>query len=217
MVETFLKLKDVKPVAVGCMRLVFQHPRNPDWLVKVIRPEAIEERWGKKRAWYKRPRRYGRFSSYIRELQEYVAAWASHDGSLYFVQKIEGFADTDLGLGLVVRAARDRSGGYARSIVQLMEAGEFTPEVEAALERAMRQILDSDIVVSDPHAGNFVYAHTPEHGDHFVLIDGLGNNNLIPFKFISRTINRRSKLRRFEKLRRSIVELRRYFQEKSGK
>lgn len=202
--NTCFTLKDRTPVAVGCMRLVYQHPENETLLIKVIRPEAVEERWGMGRAWYKRRRRYGRFSSYIREIQEYVAAWEAHGRSLHFVQKIVGFAETDMGLGLIVEAARDRSGNYARSLEQFLRAGEYTPEIEAALERVIEELLNSNIVISDPHAGNLVFAYSKEHGDHFVLIDGLGNNNILPFKFISRAINRRSKLRRFRCLRRYI-------------
>lgn len=200
-------LKDTTPVATGHMRLVFRHPENADLLIKVIRPDVIDARWGSGASWYKRRRRYGQYSSFIRELQEFVAAWAAHGESLHFVQRIVGFAETDLGLGLVLHAVRGRDGSYARPLVDMIVAGGYTPEVEAALERAIRQLLECEVVISDPHAGNFVYAHTAEHGDHFVLIDGLGNNNPLPFKFISRWINRRSKQGRFDKLRRYIAQL----------
>ncbi len=200
-------LKDTPPIATGHMRLVFRHPDDASLLIKVIRPDVIDARWGSGASWYKRRRRYGRYSSFIRELQEFVAAWSAHGESLHFVQRIVGFAETDLGLGLVLHAVRGRDGNYARPLVDMIVAGEYTPEVAAALEWAIQQLLDCEVVISDPHAGNFVYAFTPEHGDHFVLIDGLGNNNVLPFKFLSRWVNRRSKHGRFDRLRRYIAGL----------
>jgi hypothetical protein len=207
MTNHILELKNLTPVARGCMRLVYEHPDDPGLLVKVIRPEAVEERWGKGRPWYKSIRRYGRYISYVREVQEFVAGWEAYGCCPHYIQRIVGFAETDLGLGLVVVAARDRHGRLARSLAQLVLAGEFTSEVSRALDEVIASLLACGMVTSDPHAGNLVYAHSERHGDHFVLIDGIGNSNILPFKFLSRRINRRSKERRFRRLRRYIASI----------
>jgi hypothetical protein len=205
MTNHILELKKETPVARGCMRLVYQHPHDPGLLVKVIRPEAVEERWGAGKPWYKSPRRYGRYVSYLREVQEFIAGWEAYGCCPHYIQRIAGFAETDLGLGLVVAAARDRHGRLARSLDELVKAGDFTREVADALDEVTTRLLDCEMVTSDPHAGNLVYAYSEQHGDHFVLIDGIGNSNILPFKFLSRRINRRSKERRFRRLHRYIA------------
>jgi hypothetical protein len=199
-----LKLKDATPLAQGHSRLVFQHPHRKEWLIKVIRPDVIEKRFGSGTAWYKRKRRYGRYLSYMREIQEYVAVWAKRGESLHFAQKIIGFETTDLGLGLVIEAARDADGGLAPNLGMLISTGCYNEKVKADLEEFLNQLLAVDVIISDLNVGNLVYAYNQDAGRHFVLIDGLGNNNIWPLKALSRRINRWSKRGRFARLYRKV-------------
>lgn len=201
-----LKLKEVSPLAKGHSRLVYQHPEEPAYLVKVIRPEVIEKRWGSGTAWYKRRRRYGRFISYVREIQEYVAVCARHGECPDFLQKIIGFAETDLGLGLVIEAVRDREGNLAPTLGSLVRAGRFDAVAKAALERFMEQLLGCDATVSDLNVGNLVYCDAASEA-RFVMIDGLGSAAVLPLAKISRRFNRRSKLGRYDRLRSRIARL----------
>lgn len=199
-----IELKEASPLAQGHSRLVFQHPQHKDWLIKVIRPDVIEKRFGSGTAWYKRKRRYGRYLSYMREIQEYVAAWAKRGEELHFVQKIIGFETTDLGLGLVIEAARDDNGELAPNLGMLISSGRYDDKVKADLQEFLNQLLAADVIISDLNVGNLVYAHNQAFGRHFVLIDGLGNNNIWPLKALSRRVNRWSKRGRFARLYRKI-------------
>ncbi len=200
-----LRLQDREPLAKGRARLVFEHPEDPALLVKVIRPEVIEARFGSGAAWYKRRRRFGRYLSYIREIQEFVAVWSAENRSPHFLQKVHGLVETDLGLGLVTSAARTEDGSLAPSLSKVMLDGDFNEEAAAKLEEFFSQLLACAVIVSDLNPGNLVYAHSPPHGRHFVLIDGLGNNNIWPMKILSRWVNRRSKLGRIRYLRAKIA------------
>ena len=202
-----IQLLESEALAKGHSRLVFQHPQHPDRLIKVIRPDVIDSRFGSGAAWYKRLRRFGRYLSYVRETQEYLAAWASHGCDLPFVQRIIGFETTNLGLGLVMEAARDRHGHLAPTLREIIDSGRFDAGMSRALDRFLDQILDADIVISDLNVVNIVLAHSERDGDHFVLIDGIGNNSPLPFKAHCRAINRRSKRGRFRRLRRKIADL----------
>lgn len=195
-----LKLKDQTPLTMGRSRLVFEHPDDPSLIVKVVRPDVVDDRFGRGTAWYKRRRRYGRFLSYVRELQEYIAVHAAHNHSPPFLQKVIGLAETDLGLGLVTEAARDAEGNLAPNLGALIATGRFDSAARARLDIFLKQVLDCDVVISDMNVGNLVYAFTPGRESGFVLIDGIGNSNPLPFKTLSRKINRRSKLKRFERL-----------------
>lgn len=200
----FLQLAHLEPLAKGHSRLVFQHPARADWLVKVIRPEVIEKRFGSGAAWYKRRRRFGQYLSYVRESQEYIAAWTRHGRELPFLQKVIGFATTDFGLGLITESARDRHGNLAPTLGSLIASKRYDGKVQADLEKFMDQLLGADVIISDMNVGNMVYAYDEVNQDHFVLIDGLGNNTIWPLKAMSRWINRRSKLGRYARLRRKI-------------
>jgi len=203
----FLKLRDQKPINNGEDRLVFIHPEDPNFVVKVIRPEVIDKRFGSGTKWYKRRRRYGRFISYVRETQEYIAASLAHEKPPVFLPKIVGFVETDYGLGFINSAARRQSGEIAPNLRMLIKSGEFDIEARQNLHRFRNQILASPIVIADLHARNLVYAWNEKEGNHFILIDGFGSSTLIPLKQISVWANRRSKIKRFEYLEKQIFDL----------
>ena len=192
-------LKGTEPLAKGHNRLVFQHPDHHELLIKVIREEFMERRFGTKAKWYKKNRRARQFVSYIREVQEYLVSRAYSEHASEHFQKIEGFAETDHGLGLVIKAVRAPDGNLAPTLAALIASGKFDSKLKSDLDITLEQILESHIAVSDLNLGNFVH-----DGERFVLIDGFGNNNPIPFKTLSKRLNRRSKLGRFKRLRERI-------------
>jgi hypothetical protein len=195
-----IKLAHLRPLASGATRDVYLHPDDAGLLIKVIRRDAIDKRYGSGRPWYKTTRRYRHFISYLREIREEIALRAVSDTHPASLQKIVGFADTDLGFGLVVEAAKDHDGHLAPTLPQLIAAHKFDAPVRAALTRCLDELLASPIVLADLHGANLVYAWTPTHGDHFVLIDGIGCKTLIPFSRISTTLNRYGKQRRIARL-----------------
>ena len=198
--DPILKLKDLKPLTHGRSRLVFEHPHDPDLLVKVIRPEVVEDRFGSKTKWYKKRRRFGKFISYIREIQEFLAVRETQDHDAPFLQRIVGFARTDMGLGLVLEAIRWTDGSLAPNLAQLIRNDHFDAKAQQALKKFLDEILNSAVIISDLNLGNIVYTYGEKRGYYFVMIDGIGNNSLLPLKSFSRRINRRSKLVRFKYL-----------------
>jgi hypothetical protein len=195
-----LQLSDLEPVARGRMRLVFRHPLDASLLIKVIRPEAIEERWGSGQRWYKKRRRFGQYISFIRECEEYIAGCARHGGSVPFAQVITAFVDTDYGLGMVMEAAQDSDGNLAPTLRAILSKNAFDATVRAELDEFLRQILESDIVIADMNPANLVRAYTPGKGHRFVLIDGLGVSTILPLKLLSPAFNRMSKRARIRVL-----------------
>ncbi len=201
----FLQLGALEPLAKGNLRLVYAHPDGPGLVVKVMRPEAVELRYDGGAPWFKRWRRYRHYVLFIREIHEYVAAYARHGKSLPFVQRIVGFVETDLGLGLVTDAIRDSRGNLAPTLATLIETGGYDRVAEAALESFIRQLLESDLVVADLHERNLVYSALPGGEPHFVMIDGIGDSNILPLKSLSRTLNNRSRRKRVTRLRQRIA------------
>lgn len=199
-------IKSLEPIAAGKFRLVYEHPDDRGLLIKVIRPEMIDQRWGGGTPWYKRKRRMGQYALFMREINEFLATCAAEGKVPSFAQRITGLIETDLGLGLIVEAARDREGNLAPPMKELLAEGRFDDEARAALEHFTAELLRSNIVVADMHSGNLVYAHNEAEGNHFLLIDGIGATTLIPVKVWSRRANLASKRKKIAKLMRSVAK-----------
>lgn len=202
--DPILILKEREPLTQGRSRLIFEHPDDPDLLVKVIRPEVVEGRFGKGTKWYKKKRRFGKFISYIREIQEFLAMRETRENDVPFLQRIVGFARTDMGLGLILEAVRWTDGTLAPKLITLIKENRFDSTAEQGLEKFLDDLLDCPVIISDLNSGNIVYTYSEKLGYYFILIDGIGNNSLLPFKAISSRINRRSKMGRFKRLRARI-------------
>ena len=204
-----IKLKNSTPLAKGKCRLLFKHPDNPALLIKVIDPSIIEARFGPKAKLHKRLRRSGKYVSFFREIQEYLAVHAKTGTEPDFLQKIIGFAQTDLQLGLVVEGVFQKNGDLAPPLGQLLSEHLYDEGIEAALESCFQKILECPVVLSDMNVGNFVYL---SHENRFVVIDGTGNVNPLGMKGQSDYFNRKAKLRGFERLRARIERYKEQYQ-----
>lgn len=203
-----MKLSHLEPVAVGSQRYVFVHPQNPDLLVKVPTEKYRAHNTGTVGPWHKRffrsRRRMKHFQVFLREIREHLALRAESPLQSPHVQNLIGFAETDMGNGLVTEAVRDRSGDLAPTLRHLLRSGRFDAVAERQLEIFFAWLLESPLIVGDLTVGNLVYGYRPDIGEHFVLIDGLGEKNLIPFNSLSRRLNRRTKLRKIGRVRARI-------------
>ena len=163
----FLRLKEREPLAKGNVRLVFAHPERSDVVVKVMRPELVERRYGG--AWFRQGRRYGEYVLFLREIREYVAGYAEAGFGVGFAQKVVGLVETDLGLGLMLEAARGADGGLAPTVAKLVQVGDFDGEAREALEVFFVELLGSGVVISDLHERNVVYACGAGGSRRFVI------------------------------------------------
>lgn len=199
-------LKDREALGRGRARLVFVHPDDEGLLIKVIRPDIIEKRFGREAPkWrFKQGRRPRQYLSFYREMQEFLVGWAEAGKNPEFVQDIRGFVETDHGLGMVVKAVRTSDGELAPTLAAVVKGGAFDEKARQALERFFEAMLASRIVFSDLNLGALVYQ---EEAGAFTMIDGLGLTNPIPVKALSRWVNRRSKEKRFARMRAKIAGL----------
>lgn len=199
-----LSLKDRQPIAKGGLRLVYEHPDDPSLLVKVMRPEAVANRYGKGQPWYKRRRRFRQYVLFAREALEFLATWASHGRTLSIAQRVAGFVETDMGLGLVTDAVRGPDGALAPTLATLVDRRIFDSEAEEALEEFLSELLTCDLVIADLHERNLVYAAGENGKRRFVLIDGIGASTILPLKAFIPSLNRRNKEAKIRRLRERI-------------
>lgn len=200
-----LALKDAEVVAAGSTRNVYRHPDDPALLVKVIRPAAIEQKFGSGAPWYKfKHRRYRHLIAYLREIREQIAMHAIGGAHPPFLQKIVGFVETDLGMGFAVEAVRGRDGNFAPTLAELIRRGQYDPRTREKLDRFLDELLASPVIVADLNPSNVVLGYTPERGEHFVMIDGIGFKNVIPLERMSAYVNRWGKTLRVSQFRAAV-------------
>ena len=202
-----LALKHLQPIAAGKQRYVFRHPDDPDLIVKVPREDYARRKAGIGGRWYKPVRRYRHFLVFLRELREHLALRAVEPRIPKHIQTVVGFVETDLGMGLVSRAVYGRDGGLAPNLKDILARGELTGAMRADLEAFFDWMLASPVILGDFHVGNLVYGFTPADGDHFVVVDGIGEKTVIPVRSLSAAVNRIAKRRKIRRVREQIERL----------
>jgi hypothetical protein len=200
-----LALTSLTPIATGRLRFVFRHPAQPHLLVKIIRRDVADER--QSRRWYKRLARTGPYSVYLREIREYLAARARHPDAAVPLVGIVGLVETDLGLGLVQEAVLGDDGALAPTLRDLVLRDGLTPAIESALAAFVEALLRHDVIVGDMHPGNIVYGFDAHGGSRFVLVDGFGEKNVLPYCSWSPWLNARHTRQRYAVLRRKLDKL----------
>ena len=192
-----LILSNKEPVASGGQRTVFFHPEIDNYLVKVISREYMES---VKKMWpiSTRLRRLPYYWVYINEIVEFFFVREKEVANKHFIQTIIGFADTDIGLGLVVEAVRKKNGELANSLSEIIINGEYTQQHLQGMEELIDWINSNYVVVRDLTTRNIVW---DEQNEHFVLIDGIGVKNLPSLRSFSKSYNARANRKRTEKLR----------------
>lgn len=203
-----LRLAPTEPLARGHLRLVYQHPLEPDFVVKVMREEAVEARFGSGGRWYKKRARARQYAGYVREIKEYVAAQARFAAGNAPIARMVGLAETDLGLGLVSEKVRGVDGGLAPTLATLYarERG-FGAEIERGLADFLDGLLACDVIVGDMHAWNIVHGVDSRGGPRFVLIDGFGEKHVLPRSSMSRTLNAWNTRKLYRRMRDQLVRL----------
>jgi len=203
----------LQPIGRGSQRYVFVHPDDPGMIVKVPHEQYVARRsgvysWRWYKKYWRRRLRTRHFIVFFREVKEHLAVRAAGPAIPPHMQTIIGFVETDLGMGLVCHCIRTDNGALAPTLRTIVQENRFDQQVERDLDAFFAWLLGSPIVVSDINSRNLVYGHNPQHGNLFVLIDGIGEKNLVPLSSMSPWLNKKAKQRRIQRLRAEIETLR---------
>lgn len=183
-----LALRHLQPIASGHLRQIYQHPGDADLLVKVMREDAIAQKWTGA-PWYRRLARTGPYAGFVREFKEYVASRRYAPHGITPLARVVGLEDTDLGLGQVVEKVRDPAGGLAPTLDAWVRRDGYTPAMQDALDALLAGLLEHNVIAADLHAWNVVYGSDSRGGPRLVMIDGFGEKNTIPHCSMSRRHN----------------------------
>lgn len=194
-----IQLREDDCVARGKHRLVYRHPDNSGYLIKVMAPEFVKEKFGSNAKLVNRRRRLGQYTNFMREISEYLGEYARHSRSRSFLQKIIGLVETNLGLGLVSEVVWGPDGKMAPTLSDMIRQGQFNDQVRSDLEKLFNKILESDVILSDMNTGNYVYGVDEDGSRKFVVIDGIGQAHFLPMSSWVKWLNRYNKKKRMLK------------------
>lgn len=164
-----IRLAHLEPLASGKSRLIYPHPDRPGSLIKVIKNNS-----GRLKTRLKVSRKLREFREYIRILGD------PNDLLIHHLPNISGFIATDLGFGLCVEAVQGADGRLAPPLTRLFDESRLTPHHRTLLATFCERLLASPAIVGDLSRRNLVLGRNPGGNDYFALVDGLGDNTLVP-------------------------------------
>lgn len=192
MTATF-KIENLKLIAQGRQKAVYQHPDNELWLIKIINRNYRKEI---SNSFFRRSR-YGGYLSLLRQVQEVFAAHSWGGGAACeHLEQVVGFVDTDQGLGLVVARVIGPDEGLENDLPSIIKARGLKTEELAGIDTLLNWLARGHVVVYDLNLGNVLLN---EHSKP-VLIDGIGGTRAFSFRALLPWYNRikiRRKIKRF--------------------
>ncbi len=185
-----LDLESATVVGRGLHRLCYAHPRKESLCVKVLLPldsgEPLIEA--------------AREAAYYRLLRKRGVPWT-------MLPAFHGEVQTSRGRGYLFDLVRDNDGSISKTLSYYLANPQETAAHAAALSRAFdllkAYLLEWQVITMTIKAKNILYQRTAATDGRLVIVDNIGNSDLIPIcdyvGFLGRMKIRR-KWRRFEAL-----------------
>lgn len=176
-----LTLADQEPFAIGGTRRCYVHPHDENLCVKVLRPDrTAAARLADARGWRRLKGRRG-FDDQRKELKAYRRLSRRPPGDWAHVPRCHGAVRTDQGIGIVTELHRDWHGGFPLNLEQLLATPSGMTEALAAAIAEFKAWLRRERFLSRdllPH--NIIAVAVEERRYRLVIVDGIGNSELLP-------------------------------------
>jgi hypothetical protein len=195
-----LKLKHSRPLFVGGTRYCFQHPDYHDRCVKVLRPDRTGEARKVLRQDFKRylPARF--LDDQRKEIRAYGELLNRASEPLWrHVPHYHGTEDTDMGIGIVTELMRDTDGSWPANLEALLPNG-LTVDLHTGIEEFVTAVSSLRILSRDLLPHNIIAAREAT-GYRVMLVDGIGNAELIPLSTWSGYFADRKTRRKIQRFR----------------
>jgi hypothetical protein len=199
-----LLLRGQEPAITGTHRALYELPDVPALIVKIM----LDQRANTPRNFVKhlkytyRDRIFpaGRYRFLYREYKTYIDLKLSQGrrGGLPPVADLHGFVETDLGMGMLAEKVASRSGRLGRSIEGLLHDGRLDRHLDTLTDFA-QQLFDWKVRVNDLNPRNVVLGYRGGE-DRFVIVDGLGDSNIVPLRSWSTRLNDRALHKRLTRM-----------------
>ncbi|MBS9720516.1 hypothetical protein JYU29_07445 [Tianweitania sp. BSSL-BM11] len=185
-----LKLSGRDPLGIGRQRFVFQHPLDPDLVLKIPLRHVLDDERTRPRPRYHRRYLFRHLADTYSEMRAHLVLYARLGELPPRIAKFHGFVETDLGLAEVCELKRGADGQPASSLRQMLADGVYGAPHRAALERFLDWVVSSDLTLKELHPGNLVYADVGADTEEFVLVDGVGEKGQLSLRSRFRRLNR---------------------------
>jgi hypothetical protein len=199
-----LSLRDKTPLIEGTHRVLYEVDGAPHLVVKVMRRRVtVKPRNFVKLLKYRFRDRYLPSAHYrflYREYKTYIDIKLAQEQRRQAppIAELRGLVQTDLGMGMLAEKIVSRTGALASTVHAMFLAGELDRHL-AGLTHFARSLFDWNLRVNDLNSVNIVLGWRGGH-DEFVIIDGLGDSNIVPIRSWSTRANRRSLEKRLARM-----------------
>ena len=181
--STGLDLDGCRLLARGAMREVYEHPHDPNLLLKVVRADRLRRHATARgvKAALKRRGAFGPYRIIARECLTYlaVARRAEEAGRPVPIAGCHGIVPTVRGLASACEYIRGTDGTVAPTLHALVEEDRLASDQLAALNAFVADLHALDVVTGDLNARNIVF---DAGRGVFVLVDGFGDNTILPLR-----------------------------------
>lgn len=204
-----IKVDCLSLLGEGTQKLVYEHPSDPYKVIKVMKPENATSDGGRANQNSLRSNRsQGIYRQFRRELLQYLQLCKNTYSQKIFTFPIEtvyGFIATNKGLGLVTEKITSPN-GLPISLNELSQKNKLEAKHNEALKAFFDKCCEMHIVFGEVNIAGIMYTEQRQGFPEFVLVDGIGEKLIIPFRSMSKTINTFN-IRKVEKLIRSQINL----------
>jgi len=195
-----LQLRGKKPLFVGGTRYCYIHPQYPDRLVKVLQPHRTGAARKKFIRSWKRILPASSFDDQRKEIIAYNALQKRADPRVWeHIPEYFGAVETDMGVGIVTRLWRNADNSLPQNLQQELPAG-LGDHLASGIENFVQWVLSERVLTRDLLPHNIIAVREQDQSFRLLVVDGIGNSELIPisswFDFFARRKVAR-KVRRF--------------------
>ena len=175
-----LKLSDLEPFAIGGTRRCYVHPRDDRLCVKILRPDRTAAARHRAATGWRRLKGKRGFDDQRKERKAYDALLKRGQRDWRHVPRYHGTVATDQGLGIVTDLQRNYDGRFPLNLNELLPNGMTEPiaaaiaEFQAWLRRDL--FLSRDLL---PH--NIIAVAESPSRYRLMIVDGIGNSEMLPF------------------------------------
>lgn len=191
----------------GTQKIVYQHPQDDMKVIKIMRTEKADSQGGMiGQKGFRKHRHQGIYRQFRREILQYMQLCKNQYGGNRFIFPIEtvyGFEQTSQGLALVCEKVVSPS-GKGLTLWEIAHHEAFEQKHFDALKIFYKQCIDLHVVFGEVNSGGIMYTEQRNAMPEFVLVDGIGDKLLIPFRAMSKSINSRNILRVEQRLRNEL-------------
>jgi hypothetical protein len=196
-----ITIDENKLLAIGSSRLIFIHPNDNKKLIKVFKPSQSPE-MRRRAVWYKRFRAREKLDENIRDLMEHQKARGKSNKTASSICNVYGIENTNLGEGLVEEHICNNDGKTSATLKDYVQCNGINI-VKSYIDDLFELLTDNHILFRDAYEMNILVQEL-EVGFRLVVVDGLGENNLIPYASISKTLNARKLRHKKERMIRRL-------------